>query len=216
MFTNLNLENALIFRIEHVDNLAWNIEKGFLYSRNSGEVNPNFVNIGNPDLIDLRSSRVVPIAPGGTLSDYVPFYFTPSSVMLLNMITGQGGVPKRLKSEIIIFVSSLHKLSELGREFLFTDKHAYLKDAQFLSNIERLDQIDWNILQNRDFKTTDAYPDKQSRYQAEALVYESVPMSAIIGICCFNNNAQAKIVAELANLGSEIPVYERPLYYFPL
>lgn len=216
MFPTLNPANALIFRIEHVDNLAWNIEKGFLYSRNSGEVNPHFVNIGNPDLIDMRSHRAVPIAPAGTLSDYVPFYFTPSSVMLLNIITGQGGVPKRLKSEIVIFVSSLHKLNELGIRFVFTDKHAYLKDAQFLSNLDQLDQIDWNILQNRDFKTSDDYPDKQSRYQAEALVYECVPMSAIIGICCFNGNAKAKIEAELAKVGSGFAVHERPKYYFPL
>lgn len=216
MFPNLNPENALIFRIEHVDNLGWNIEQGFLYSRNSGEVNPNFVNIGNPDLIDLRSTRQVAVAPGGTLSDYVPFYFTPSSVMLLNIITGQGGVPRRGKGEIVIFVSSLHKLRELGIEFLFTDKHAYLKDAQFSSDIQQLDQIDWRILQNHDFKTEDAYPDKQSRYQAEALVYQRVPMSAIIGICCFNSSARVKIEAELAKFGSEIPVHERSKYYFPI
>jgi hypothetical protein len=215
MFPHLNPENALIFRIEHVDNLAWNIEKGFLYCRNSDEVNPNFVNIGNPDLIDLRSTRQVPVAPGGTLSDYVPFYFTPSSVMLLNIITARG-VPRRRKEEIVIFVSSLHTLVKQDVQFVFTDKHAYLEDAQFLTAMERLDQVDWMILQNRTFKTTDDYPDKQSRYQAEALVYNRVPMSAIIGICCFNGNARAKIEGELTKVGSTIAAHERPQYYFPL
>jgi len=51
---------------------------------------PNYRNIGNPDLIDKRSRRVVPIPPGGTLSDYVPFYFTPFSMMMYNIKTGYG------------------------------------------------------------------------------------------------------------------------------
>lgn len=215
MFPNLKPENALIFRIEHVDNLAWNIEQGFLYCRNSGEVNPNFVNIGNPDLIDMRSRRVVPVAPGGTLSDYVPFYFTPSSVMMLNIFTGQGGVPKRLKSEIVIFVSSLHKLSELGLQSLFTDRHAYPKDARFFSEIEETDQIHWEILQNRSFKGEDGYINKQAHYQAEALVHQNVPLSAILGICCVNSVVKKRVEADLAKFGSAIPVYERPEYYFP-
>jgi hypothetical protein len=37
---------------------------------------PSFVAIGNPDLISRRKYRAVPIAPSGTLVDYVPFYFT--------------------------------------------------------------------------------------------------------------------------------------------
>lgn len=53
---------------------------------------PNFVTIGNPDLIDKRARRAVPLPPGGTLSDYVPFYFTPKSPMLLNIKTGFKGM----------------------------------------------------------------------------------------------------------------------------
>ena len=53
---------------------------------------PIIRNIGNPDLIDKRSRRVVPIPPGGTLSDYVPFYFTPFSIMMFNIKTGYGGI----------------------------------------------------------------------------------------------------------------------------
>src|ERR1700685_3183047 len=40
----------------------------------------NFVNIGMTDLIDKRIPWVVPRKPGGALSDYVPFYFTPRSM----------------------------------------------------------------------------------------------------------------------------------------
>jgi len=74
----LTPEKALIFRIIHRDNLPWILENG-LHCANSGKSDPNFVPIGNPDLIGKRKVRQVPQAPGGTLSDYVPFFYPPIS-----------------------------------------------------------------------------------------------------------------------------------------
>ena len=54
--------------------------------------------IGNPDLIDKRTHRIVPAPPGGTLSDYVPFYFTLYSPMLYNIKTGMEG--HRAKADV--------------------------------------------------------------------------------------------------------------------
>lgn len=87
----LSPEKALIFRITHIANVPWILENG-LYCRSAAEQDPRFVEIGNPDLIDKRKHRVVPAPPGGTLSDYVPFYFTPYSPMLYNIKTGWRGI----------------------------------------------------------------------------------------------------------------------------
>ena len=83
-YPNLNADKALIWRIVHRDNMPWLLANG-LHCRNAAEQDPNYLNIGNAELIDKRAHRVVPIAPGGTLSDYVPFYFTPFSVMMKNI-----------------------------------------------------------------------------------------------------------------------------------
>lgn len=214
MYNYLNPERALIFRIEHVDNLPWDLEQEALNCRNSDAVNPDYVNIGNTDLIDLRSRHTVPILPAGLLSDYVPFYFTPFSKMMYNIVTGYGGVPRCHKSEIIIFVSSIHKLRELGLPFVFTNQHALLKGTEFYSDIDRLDSIDWTILQNRDFKTIDADPGKGQRYQAEALVYQQVPLSAILGISCFDEATKIKVEAMMAEANCGLPVHCRPAMYF--
>jgi hypothetical protein len=85
--SSLTPERALIFRITHIDNVPWILSNG-LHCRNSRSVDPHYREIGNRDLIDKRSHRVVPIVPGGTLSDYIPFYFTPYSPMLFNIKTG--------------------------------------------------------------------------------------------------------------------------------
>ena len=78
--TGLTMEKALIFRITHIRNVPWILENGL--SADLGDAaDSDFVTIGNPELIDKRSRRQVPIFPGGVLSDYIPFYFTPFSMM---------------------------------------------------------------------------------------------------------------------------------------
>ena len=89
---------ALIFRLTHVSNLPWIVTNG-LHCRASEVQDPDFVEIGNRDLIQRRPATLVPIAPYGTLGDYVPFYFTPCSPMLLNIRTGRN-VTRRPPSEL--------------------------------------------------------------------------------------------------------------------
>lgn len=184
MSANLNPDKALIFRIVHRDNLPWILDHG-LHCRSSNIFDPNYRNIGNPDLIAKRHHRIVPIPPRGTLSDYVPFYFTPYSIMLFNIKTGWGGLPHVPDEEIVILVSSLHALAERGIRFVFTNQHAYPVMAEYFSDLRRLDRIDWPILQNRDFKHDPDDPGKKERYQAEALIYRYHPVDALTGIACY-------------------------------
>ncbi len=57
---SLSPTKALIFRIIHRDNLPWILDNG-LHARNGKIFDPNYRNIGNPELIDKRSRRVVPL-----------------------------------------------------------------------------------------------------------------------------------------------------------
>jgi ssDNA thymidine ADP-ribosyltransferase, DarT len=128
----LGPEANRIFRITHVDNVPWILEHG-LHCESSMVRDPNFVPIGMANLIQKRQTRPVAIGPGGLLSDYVPFYFTPSSIMLLNVKTGYNDVIKRPNDEIVILVSSLERLTEHGTRFVFTNGHAYLAHVVLLT-----------------------------------------------------------------------------------
>jgi hypothetical protein len=75
MSKDLNPEKALIFRIVHRDAMA-DVWSGGCHCKND-TVGRKYTQIGNLELISKRDSRVVPCPPGGTLSDYVPFCFTP-------------------------------------------------------------------------------------------------------------------------------------------
>ncbi|HOX03628.1 MAG TPA: DUF4433 domain-containing protein [Candidatus Paceibacterota bacterium] len=214
MSVNLNPDKALIFRIVHVANVPWILEHGGLYCRSAAEQDPNYVNIGSTDLIDKRARRQVPIPPGGTLSDYVPFYFTPFSIMMLNIKTGYGGITKRANRDIVIFVSSIPGLRELGLPFVFTNQHAYPVDTEFYNRVENLDRIDWPLLRSRNFKTDDADPGKQLRYQAEALVHRHVPLEALFGVGCHDAEVQGKLELQLEQHGVKMDVKTTPTWYF--
>ncbi len=212
-YPSLNPEKALIWRILHRANLPWVLQSG-IHCGNSSIRSPNWVSIGNAELIDKRAVRPVPVHPGGTLGDYVPFYFTPFSVMLRNIHTGWNGIKQVPNADIVILVSSLPRVSQLGLPFLFTDSHAYSGLANFYDDLARLDRIDWPLLQRRDFKRDPEDPGKLERYQAEALVYRQVPLAALLGIVCYTDVIRAEIESKMQALGVALPVHTRPNWYF--
>jgi hypothetical protein len=211
-YTNINPDKALIWRIAHRDNLPWILRHG-LHCKNSDLQDPNFIAIGNPDLIDRRSQRMVPVAPGGSLSDYVPFYFTPFSPMMYNIHTGRG-VPYRRNEEICILVSSVHHARSLGLPVVFTDRHAYPPLARYFNDVAQLGEIDWPLLRDRNFKRNPDDPEQIERYQAEALVHRHMPIAGLIAIICHSDAVKADLDARAKALGLQVEVRVLPGWYF--
>jgi hypothetical protein len=213
MSKNLNPDKALIFRITHRENVPWILDNG-LHCGSSEILDPNFVKIGAQDLIEKRKDKIVDIPPGGPLSDYIPFYFTPFSPMLLNIKTGWGGITKHPNQEIAIIISSLHKLADNGRAFVFSDRHAYLEMAQFYSDLTALDCIDWPGLQAKKFKKDPDDPEKFERYQAEALVHKHMPVDSLLGIVCYNKAVKERFCRLLENRDMKLDIVTKPGWYF--
>lgn len=212
-YSSLNQEKALIWRIVHRANLPWILDHG-LHCGNGLRQSPDWVSIGNPDLTEKRGRHAVPIAPFGYLNDYVPFYFTPFSVMMKNIHSGWAGIQRRSNDEILILVSSLHRMSELGLPFVFTDSHAYYQWANYYRDLDDLQHIDWPLLQQRDFKRDADDPAKIERYQAEALIYQHCPVDALLGIMCYTPALQQSIAQQIQLRGLELKVHARPGWYF--
>lgn len=209
----LTPERALIFRITHRANLGWLLRNG-LHCAASGRHDPAFVAIGNPDLIDKRRTRRVDVPPGGVLSDYVPFYFTPSSPMLLNIRTGWGGAAKRPDTEVVILISSLGRLQDAGVGFVFSDRHAYLQSATFHTDVADLRRLDWDGLQRRDFRRDPNDPARFERYQAEALAHGHVPVEALMGVACADESSAKEVEGVVEETAPGIRVVVRPGWYF--
>ncbi|MGM8933002.1 type II toxin-antitoxin system toxin DNA ADP-ribosyl transferase DarT [Salinicola halophyticus] len=226
---SLNHDKALIFRITHRDNLPWLLANG-LYCRSTAEQDAHFTIIGKQELIDKRVTRPVPppsggmlsdyipfyfTPSGGMLSDYIPFYFTPSSMMLYNIVTGRG-VAKQRREDIVVLVSSLPHLQQLGVPFLFTDRHAYLANAEFSSRLDDLAGfVPWDLLQSKDFKRDPEHPEKTDRYQAEALVHQHLPVSALLGMGTYTDEVRAAVETQAATHHLDLKVVTRPNWFFP-
>lgn len=210
---DLTPAKGLIFRITHRNNLAWILDHG-THCRNSVVRDPNFVTIGLVDLIEKRARQIVPIPPGGLLSDYVPFYFTPLSPMLLNIRSGRNGVHRRPNHEILILFTSVHLLVKNNVPFLFTSGHASATGAEFFTDPSDLDVIDWEILRAKDFQRDPEDPRKQERYMAEVLVHHALPIESLRGVACSCEETEtyAKTLVDERNLN--LPILPRPGWYF--
>ncbi len=213
IYTSLNPKKALIWRIVHRNNLAWMLEHG-LHCGNADRRSADWISIGNQELIDKRANHQVPLPPGGSLNDYVPFYFTPFSPMLRNINTGWGGIQKRRNEEIVILVSSLHHIASLDIPFLFTDSHAYYQWSNYYSDLADLDKIDWHILQSKDFRRDPDDPAKFERYQAEALVFKHLPVAGLLGIVCYTDSLKQQIQSEVTQRNLQLPIHVRQDWYF--
>ena len=135
--------------------------------------------------------------------------------MFLNINTGYRGIRKRENAEIVILVSSLHKLGTAKVPFLFTDRHAYLVAAKFTSDLDRLSEIDWGILQNWDFKRDPVNdPGKVERYEAEALVHRHLPIAALGGIICHDDFVAVAIRDLTEQRGMNLHVVTKKSWYF--
>lgn len=133
--------------------------------------------------------------------------------MMLNIHTGYN-VRQIPNEEIVILVSSLRRFAELGIPFVFTDQHAYPRMASYYTNLDDLDQVDWDILNRRDFKHDPDDPGKKERYQAEALVWKHLPVKGLLGICCYNDAVLAPITAEIAARNLKVEAIVQRSWYF--
>lgn len=212
MYTWLNSKKALIWRITHINNLSWILDNG-LHASSSSIQSTDFMSIGNTEIINRRNTRQVNLPPYGTLKDYIPFYFTPFSPMMLNIHTGTG-VSQHLNNDIIILVASLRKLEKFGIRFLFTDRHACLQLANYFDNLDDLPKLAWELWQKRDFQRDPEDPEKMDRYQAEALIYQYLPIKNIEGIVCYTDELELKIKEWVNNKGLLIKVITKPRWYF--
>lgn len=209
--------NKPVYRIIHINNLKYILEKGKLCCPNHVEADPNYQNIGLTDLITKRSEQVLPLTNNKTFKDHVAFYFGPRSPMLYKIFTGHGGVKKISQSEIIYLISGTEIIVNHSCQFIFTDGHATQKITNFYDNLKKLKNIDWKAVNARIWKDdpfSDTGFDRQRKKQAEFLVEGELPFSCITKIATYDEGSQKYVLSLLNQRGLKIPVeIDKNLYY---
>jgi hypothetical protein len=201
--------NPRLFHITHVENVPSILAHGRLWS-DSQRIRRNLVttNIGYSHIKQRRLGRPVTTPFGGKLGDYVPFNFCPRSVMLYVVSRGHdeyaGG-----QEEIVHLVSSVNTAIALNTPWAFTDLHADLRYATYYTSLDKLSEVDWTVMPLAYWSRDD---DTKQKRQAEFLVHESFPWSAVELIGVKNAASAAKLRPLLA--GGAPPVAIRPDWYY--
>ncbi|WP_077922951.1 DUF4433 domain-containing protein [Spirosoma sp. 209] len=211
MFPWLTPENGYLFRIMALDNLAHVLEHG-IACRNCHHLTqqPNFITIGEDDIITKRDLASVSCAPFGVLADYIPFYFAPRSPMLASITRTN----PRVQEEIIYLVSQVSLIADSGIPFVFTDGHALMQFSRFSNQLTDLTIIDWQIMKAKYWFSTEEDNDRRRRRMAEFMVHQHFPALCIRAIVVANESVAQAVRLKLINFAGQIPVRIQPEWYF--
>ncbi|WP_370898047.1 type II toxin-antitoxin system toxin DNA ADP-ribosyl transferase DarT [Chryseobacterium gossypii] len=210
----INQHKTYCYRITHINNLPLVLKNGIV-NKHHPDASSNYIDIGNPEIIDVRSTMPVKINNYGMIGDYVPFYFTPKSMMLFNIITGYRHplVLKRNRTEILIIRCLINDLATLPQWF-FTDGQGNKSLTKHYCDLTELNSIDWKCIQESNFKNDEDDPDRSRKYQAEFLVHKQVPLTSIESLNVYNKYS-ANIVKNLLKQNNiNMAVNIQPQYFF--
>lgn len=172
-----------LYRMVHLDNLSTLVVRGALHAPN---FTPNdgmhYRTIHNVGVQASRHNWPIWCGPRGTCHDYIPFYFGPLSVMLLNLKTGRVPGYEEGQAPLVYLTTTAQRVRDAGCPFVFSDGHGLATFTNWYDDLARLDNVDWNLVGARYWADQPDDNDRQRRKQAEFLVWKVLDWSLIDGI----------------------------------
>ncbi len=202
------------YHITHVENLVSIVRGGGLDCDNgcaAAGIEP--ISIAYASLKEQRARTPVKVAAGGTLADYVPFYYGPRSPMLYTIWRGNVSEYDGPEEEILHLVCSVEDMAESGR-FAITNRHPITALAEQFDDLAALDDLDWPLMNAKLWRDTDQDGDRKFRRQAEFLVHRRVPVEAIRLVGTMTEKVAERAATLLASLPNPPAVVVRKGWYY--
>ena len=193
----------------HISNIPHILKYGIVRA-DSPNRNINYINIGDPRIIEIRKDLDY---LGKKLSNFIPFYFGYRSPMLYVIQNGYNNLPQVNPEDIIYIVIRLEDLIIDSVDCVFTDGHALNEFTRFYPK-DKLTEIN-NIISPADIFadqwSSPNDPDLKRRKEAELLVEKDLHPKYIHAFAVYNENAKRKLVD--LNISSE-RIFVLPRYYY--
>jgi hypothetical protein len=206
-----------IYRVIYVANLDTILRRGGMHGSNHV---PNdglpYRTIHNVDIQNERHVRRVRCGPGGTLHDYVPFYFGYLSPMLFQLKTNRVPGYTEGQEPLIYLVSTVEAAMSAGCAFVFSNGHGIAAYTDWFDDVAKLGEVDWRMVYQRYWADNVNDMDRQRRKQAEFLVREFCPWTVIQEIGVANHAAKMRVEAILDSFGTSLrrPVNIQSVWYY--
>lgn len=200
-----------IYRMIHKDNLAKLLEWGGDYAPNQCAARGlTKRTIHHAHIMDRRQSRSVSCGDGGTLADYVPFYFRKRSPMLYAIKGGQveGYSGQR---DIVFLQSTAERVAAANVDFAFTNGHAVIAYAEFFDSLDDLEQVPWNAVRAKYWHDI---LDGKFKCQAEFLVKDFFSLDLVEKIGVYDAAMRAQVEELLRRSRKNLLVLPEQGWYF--
>lgn len=204
-----------LFHITAIGNLAAMCSAGALLSKtHCAAAGLDYQNIAHGGAQGVRAGKQVTSGPGGSVHDYVPFYFAPRSPMLSAIHNGRVVGCALQQQDIVHLETTVERVTADGTPFVFYDRNATLAYSKAFDDLAQLPYaVAWDLIteppaldgfckyfQNR--HQDERYVDRTERRMAEFLVHGSVPLEAFtrIGVCNALQARAAQAVLDTAGV----------------
>jgi hypothetical protein len=208
----VGIPHVSLYHITHIDNLPGIIKDDRLRcDHDQREEGAKHQNIGYSHIKERRRKHPVKVSKRGTLGNYVPFYFCYRSVMLFVIHKGhyqyKGG-----QEPIVHLVTTVAKVAEANPACFYTDRHADLAYAEQFDDLKLLPaKVDLSIMRKGFWAESQEIREKR---QAEFLVYDACPWSAIVEIVVHNSDIALKMQSALEKAKHKPLIHVRKNWYY--
>jgi hypothetical protein len=206
-----------IFRIVHVDCLPTVLQRGGLHAANHCPADGlPYRTIHNVEIQGVRHIRNIPCGTGGTLHDYVPFYFGYLSPMLFQLKTGRVAGYNEGQEPLVYLKSTVQAVEQAGLGFVFSDGHGIAAFTSWFDAANRLDEVDWNMVYQRYWRDEVGDMDRQRRKQAEFMIHQFCPWALVQEIGVANTAMKTRVEEILSGVapGMRVVVNVRANWYY--
>lgn len=207
-----------IYHMTHVKNLPGILAEGGIWcDRKAAARSHCRQSIAHAHIKERRAARDVTAGRGGTLADYVPFYFATRQPMLYAIKGGRVAGYDGGQESVVYLKFSTERIArakpQLG--YVFSNGHAEMRLAEFSDDLQLLTtMVDWPLMQEVYWNDTADDPNRKFRRQAEFLVHDFMPWGLTEEIGVYSDPVRAGVAAIIASHAHRPPVTVHRGWYF--